>query len=76
MFLDRPNMNFEELNIMNNEVDKEALIHLSTMVTVTCIEIFFQRTIVSLENCPQSVHSFQGYQGIDTENSEAKVLVV
>lgn len=73
MFLDRPNVYLEELSFINNE---EALFHLSTMVTLTCIEIVFQRIIVRLENCFQNVPSFQGYQDTDTENSEAKVWVV
>lgn len=43
MFLDRPNINFEEVDFINNDVDEEASVHLSMMVTLTWIEIFFQR---------------------------------
>lgn len=64
MFLDRPNMNFEKVDFINNDIDQATSIHLSIMVTLTWTEIFFQRTIV---NCPQRVQSFQGYQDIDTE---------
>lgn len=37
------------------------------MVTLPWTKICFQRTIVSLGNCPQRVKSFQGYQDVDTE---------
>lgn len=55
MFLDRPNMKFEKVGFKNNDVDEATSIHLSIMVTLTWTEIFFQRTIVSLGNCPQRV---------------------
>lgn len=67
MFLDRPNMKFEKVGFKNNDVDEATSIHLSVMMTLTWTEIFFQRTIVSLGNCPQRVQSFQGYQDVDPE---------
>lgn len=67
MFPDRPNMNFEKVGFINNDVDEETSIYLSIVVTLPWTEICFQRTMVSLENCPQRVQSFQGYQDVDTE---------
>ena len=52
MFLVRSSMNFEEVGFANNDVDERSSIHSATMVTLTWIEVFFQKTIVSSRNFP------------------------